>query len=425
MNNLSVIFNKHLTLLIFILTGLFLPQKSYSQSSFNELGIQQAIEFAYQNSPELNRLKEIINQYTAQQKLVSGISDPEISFTREGIDNNAFLEQRWSVNQTIDFPTSLFAQKKANSFKIAVAEADYEEAKLQLKADVKSSYTNLAYTIEVLTLRRQQVALSTDIKNIATTRKEIGEASRLDELQAHLQLSEARNKQEEAVRHFHSARYMLFNVLGLEEGDQNYGIQFPDTLEYFELFIDHQDVLESIQVYPSVAHYRHQASVAEANIKVSRSAYLPNLRGSYFSQDFGNGFSFKGFEVGLTVPLWFSIKQQPHLNMVKSDLKQVQLSKENELLSLKLEAENSWHSFEQVRLQIDTYNESIRNESLELLELTREAYRVGEVPLITWLEAQRTYLSSKEQYLTALRDYHLNAINIEKFLQLDLVYVQN
>ncbi|MCG8372446.1 MAG: hypothetical protein MI700_02885, partial [Balneolales bacterium] len=81
-----------------------------AQQTFSELGVQDAIDYAYKNNPELNRLLEVVNQYKYERRLLSGIEDPEISFLKEGIDNNAFQEQRWSVNQTIDFPLTVIHQ---------------------------------------------------------------------------------------------------------------------------------------------------------------------------------------------------------------------------------------------------------------------------------------------------------------------------
>ncbi len=422
LKNVNYLSGTFLSILLLICTGYI--ESIQAQQTYTELGVQDAVEYAYQNNPELNRLLEAVNQLNYNRRNFSGIGNPEISYLKEGIDNNAFQEQRWSINQTLDFPTTLVHQNRVTSFQQKAAEAAYFEAKLRLKAEVKSAYTRLAYAIEILNLRQKQVDLTAEIKDITLERKSFGEMSRLDELQANLQYSGAQNRLENATRDFHEKRYALFKTIGLEE-NQDYGIQFPDTLEYNEISVDHQEVLDAILTLPVVNQLNFSINAAESNLKAARSDYLPDLRGSYFWQDYGNGYNFHGFEVGISIPIWFSLKQQPKINALKSELKQVELSTQSELLKLKFEAENSWHSFDLVQNQIENYNESIRKESVELLELTREAYRVGEVPLITLLEAQRTYLNSIENYLEALKDYNLSVINLEMLLQKDLIYVQD
>lgn len=404
---------------------LFLWGNSYAQQTFTELTVKQAIEYALAHNPFLNSLRETVNAKKAEMRVLPGISDPEIAYTREGIANGTFQEQKWSVQQSLEFPTKIIASHNANRNKYLATKAAYEAAQLELKAQVKAAYTQLAYTIEILNLRQKQVELSSEIQRIAYERNVSGETSRLDVLQANLQLSEAQNNLEEATRQFHLARYSFFNILGLAENDQNYGIQFPDTLEYNVFFVDQEELLAALDNYPSVQQYQLLQNAATSSLKASRLAYLPNLRGAYLWQDFGNGFDFNGFEVGISIPLLFAIKQQPAIKVATSYVKEAEFEALSHLQQLQLEAETAWHSFEQVHQQIKNFNSSIRRESAELVALTREAYRVGEVPLINWLETQRMFLNSQENYLTALRDYNLNAIHIEKFLQKDLVYVEN
>ena len=57
-----------------------------------------------------------------------------------------------------------------------------------------------------------------------------------------------------------------------------------------------------------------------------------------------------------------------------------------------------------------------------LQSLTLKAYQLGEVDLLNLLNAQQIYLASEQRYLTALRDYYLQLVSLEKYLEEDLVY---
>ena len=345
-------------------------------------------------------------------------------YTREGIGNGSnFNEQRLSVSQTIDFPITIRNSRAIVQNNVRALEARYNAAKLQVKVMVKSAYTKVAYAIEIVHLRQEQVDLAKRVKEIAEERNKVGEISKLDVLQSSLQLAEAQNSFDDAINQLQNARYELFNSIGLNPEDQSYGIDFPDTLRYIPIEFNQDDVLESIADHPSVTENEFYIESANANLKLNKSAYLPSLTGTYFNQDFGNGYDFNGFEVGFSIPLWFAVKQQPRIKAASSNVKSMEWKLQNTVLLLKKEAEKAWHTFANSRDQIERFNASTRQESAELLALTQEAYSVGEIPLITFLEAQRTYLISQERYLTALRNYQLNAINIEQFLQQDLTYV--
>lgn len=51
-----------------------------------------------------------------------------------------------------------------------------------------------------------------------------------------------------------------------------------------------------------------------------------------------------------------------------------------------------------------------------------EGYLIGEIDQLTLLEAQRTYLNSEKNYFDILKTYYLRLIELEKYLQKDLVF---
>jgi len=54
--------------------------------------------------------------------------------------------------------------------------------------------------------------------------------------------------------------------------------------------------------------------------------------------------------------------------------------------------------------------------------MTQKGYRMGELDLLTLLEAQRTYLRTQQSYYETLRDYYLRVIELEKYLQKDIIF---
>jgi cobalt-zinc-cadmium efflux system outer membrane protein len=51
-----------------------------------------------------------------------------------------------------------------------------------------------------------------------------------------------------------------------------------------------------------------------------------------------------------------------------------------------------------------------------------EGYRVGELDILAALQAQQTFLVTEQRYFEALRDYYIELIELEQFLQRDLVF---
>ena len=94
-------------------------------------------------------------------------------------------------------------------------------------------------------------------------------------------------------------------------------------------------------------------------------------------------------------------------------------------LELKRQLELAWHSYEVSKVAIERFHDQVRAKAARLSNLTLEGYLVGEIDQLTLLEAQRTYLNSEKDYFDILKTYYLRLIELEKFMQQDLVFSQD
>ncbi|SHE88413.1 outer membrane protein, cobalt-zinc-cadmium efflux system [Fodinibius roseus] len=395
---------------------------SADTTDLSSLDVQKALRIAYDQNPRINQLRNKIDAQRQQQLLSIGLRDPELAYLREGVGDNGFSEQRWSVSQTFDFPLTSYYRYKNEQARTGVLERQLEAQKLQLKADVKSAYTELAYAIEISHLAREQVNLFQQLRNAAQTRSDLGESSEIDAMQADLQLSEARNNLETARRQIMNARYDLFETIGLEPEDQRYDISFPDTLHYIAVDIDQEEVLRRLDHHPELKQISRQQRAALLQTKIARASYLPDLSISYYKQDFGNNYDFYGFEVGVSIPLWFGASQSRKVKQAHALQREIDWKFAEQELSLKKRAEQTWHSYQTTRVNIQRFRESIQSKSLELVRMTQKGYQYGELDLLRLLEAQRTYLRTQEAYYQTLRNYYLKVIALEQYLQADIIF---
>lgn len=386
------------------------------------LDVQKALQMAYEHNPKINKLQNQIDAQRQQHILSMGLRDPEVSYFKEGIGDGRFSEQRWSISQSLDFPLTSYYRYQSEKATTSKLRQQLTAEKLQLKADVKSAYTKLAYAIENSHLAREQVKLFLQLRDAAQTRSDMGESSEIDAMQADLQLSEARNNIKMAEKMIMNARYDLFETIGLEPEGQTYDISFPDTLHYVAVNIDQEEVLRQLENHPELRQINQEQQAADYVTKVAKTEYLPDLNVSYYRQDFGNNYDFYGFEVGISIPLWFGANQSPKVKQAHAQKREVDWKFQDHQLSLKKQAEQTWHSYQTTRANILRFRESIQEKSAELVRMTQRGYRYGELDLLTLLEAQRTYLRTQESYYQTLRDYYLQIIKLEKFLQADIIF---
>ena len=89
---------------------------------------------------------------------------------------------------------------------------------------------------------------------------------------------------------------------------------------------------------------------------------------------------------------------------------------------MKRKIEFAWHSYDNSRKTIERFRNLVRVKALKLRDLTIEGYQSGELDLLSLLEAQRTYINNEKHYFTALKDYYLNIIELEKYLRKEYLF---
>ena len=406
-------------ILLIILTGSF----TFVQAQM--LTIQDAVDQAIKNNAQINQMRSQLNQKMAEWRTQTGISAPEFSYLKEGINNKAadpFQEQRMTVSQSIDFPLTTVYRIKGLREEEKGMEFSIQEEERKVKAGVKSRYVEVIYAIHLQRLRDQQLKLATELYNAVYTQFETGIGNGMDLTKAELQVAESNNDIDDARRQLHQARYSLFNLMGLPPENQKYTIEFMDTLKSEDVAISQITALSVLTEQPS---YQSSAKELEASayfLKEARSNILPDIRFNLYKQDYGTGYNFNGFELGLSFPIWFPLEQKGKIKMNLARQDEI-LWRQKEIRSgVKEQIEHAWHSYEVSRSTIKRYDETIRSKAEKLRTLTLSAYRLGEIDLLNLINAQQIYLNSQQRYLLALRDFYIQLVELERFLNKDLVY---
>ena len=402
-------------------------------SLINEgLSVHRAIQIALERNPEINQTRQQLSAAQARRWNAIGLGTPQLSYFREGMPSNplarqfmqgaGFSEQRWELSQKIQFPlTSVYQYRKLKYDAIAI-ESRVDAKRLQLKADVKKVYTDLALSIKLLQLSQVQLALAKRLNDAVTTQKEVGQSSDIDLLKAQIQLARSENDLEDAQRKLHDARYKLFTVIGLDPEEQSYTIQFPDTLSYMVYDVDQATVLRMLEEQPEIISLNRRYQSAQEAVKEQSSRILPDIGIHYYRQDYGNGFDYNGILFSLNVPLWFPFNQNVSVQQARAVRNEVNWQREYTRLELKKNIEVSWHGYNNNLRMLQRYHQAIQAQSEHLLELTFEGYQAGQIDLLTLLDAQRTYLQNQSSYFQILHDYYYQLIELEKYLHKDIVY---
>ena len=389
------------------------------------LSIDDAVDQAMRNNAQINQMRSQLNQKKEEGRIQSGVSSPEFSYMKEGMNSKAadpFQEKRLSISQTVDFPLTTSYRLKALRKEAEAMEFSIQAEERLVKSEVKKKYVEVLYALYLQKLRDQQLRLATELYNAVYTQFETGMGNGMDLTKAELQLAEANNDMDDARRILHMARYGLFNLMGLAPAEQKYTIEFEDTLKTIDVEISQIQALAVLTNQPAYKSAEKEMAASDYFMKETKSNILPDIRFNVYRQDYGTGYDFNGFEMGLSFPIWFPLEQKGRLNINRARKDEIHWKQEQIKLDMKKQIEHAWHSYEVSRSTIRRYDETIRSKAEKLQSLTLNAYRLGEVDLLNLINAQQIYLNSQQRYLSALRDFYIELVELEKFLDKDLVY---
>lgn len=404
----------------------FLAYNIFAQE--NLLRIEAAVEHALDKNPQVNQLRQVLEQKENEWRTLTGIEAPEISYFKEGMNGNEakpFEERRWSVSQTVDFPLTIAYRLKAHEKEKQALYYRIKAVENEVKLQVKRYYVEVLYALYFQKLSEEQNRLAKELQKATLSRFESGLGNGMDVSKAELQLAEAQNQLDNAEQTLHLARYSLFNTMGLPTDQQTYSIQFLDSLQTRELDIRQIEALALLEEQPLYLSALMELQAEQNKVKEARSNILPDLRFNLYKQDYGDGFEYNGFEVGLSIPLWLPFEQKGKIAMAKARESEIQWKQKEIGLDMKKQIEHAWHSYKTSKSTIERYQNTIQKKAENLQKLSLKAYRLGEIDLLDLLSSQQLYLGSQKQYLTALRDYYLQLVTLEKFLDQDLVYSPN
>ncbi len=402
---------------------LFISPFSFGQDSI--LTIQEAVKSSFLRNTELQQMRATLEQKQNIWRTQTGISAPEISYFKEGIGNgpgDIFDEKRVTISQEIDFPLTTSYRLKAIKEDVKAIEYKILSREKEIKARVKSKYIEVLYALYLQELRKNQLKLAQELYNTVYTKMETGMGNGIDLVNAELKLEEAKNDLDQSEWVLHKARYGLFYEMGLPVEDQKYSIAFSDTLKAENIEISQIFTLAVQEIQPDFLAAEHEFSAVNYYLKEAKSNIFPDIRFNYYRQNYGEGYKFNGFEVGLRIPIWYPFEQKGKIAMANAKQSEIMWKQQEIKLNMKRQIEFAWHNYSVSRSIINRYNSTLKEKAAKLQRLTLRAYQLGEIDLLNLLNAQQSYLTSEQRYLSALRDYYLQLAALEIYIDKDLIY---
>jgi cobalt-zinc-cadmium resistance protein CzcA len=398
----------------FTIIALLFSLTTFSQ---NPISLQSAIDSALKNNLSLKNEK-LLSDYR-KQLIKSAWDLPQTSVNGEyGSINSAFHDNRFSVGQSMSFPTVYSRQKSLYSeeWKAGILNVKIKEA--ELKKNVSLLYYLIIYLKQKEKLLLFNDSLLSDFNAKTSLRLEKGESNVLENATAQAQRAQVSTQLKQLAEDLQLAQIQFSLLLNTT------GRYFPDGKEE-KINIAMNADTSMLRQHPSVKLLEQNRNIASANYRLQRSGFLPQLNLQYNNmtiKGFGNdelfytgSTRFQSVLFGVGMPVFFGAQKA----RAGGSAYQKKISENN--YSFGLSALQNEYLLQITRCrnssEILTYyeNTGIKNANL-ISETAGRQFSNGQINYLEWVLLINQAVSVRNEYINALRNYNENFIQLNYLL---------
>lgn len=281
-------------------------------------GLQQLIEQALENNPEIKAMQRRFDMMRARIPQAKALDEPVLSVGYMGNIAPFFVQRddpssgrTISINQDLPYPG-----KRSLKGKIASSEADaewwtFEQTRRNVVAEVKDAYFELYFLTKAIGVVTKTKTLLEQFTKIAEAKYTVGKGIQQDVLKAQVEFSKLIEQQTvlEQRRQIAEAR---LNSLLYRESDSP--LTIVEELKPRDFAYSMAQLNETaITNYPELKSQRRKLEGAQYAIQLAKKDFYP---------DFSVGFTYVnrpampemyGLNVGVKLPVYIGQKQRPAL----------------------------------------------------------------------------------------------------------------
>lgn len=400
---------------------------SAEERNFNAL---QAVEFALQNNGELKALREEKGIREAGKIKAGLFPNPvlEMDGTTGELTGSRF-ENTVSVGISQELLT---AGKRGKRLKVAEKEIESFDSQVDnsgriLREEVKTTFYDLLLAEKKVELAKRSITLNNQLFDVTKQRFEVGDIPELEVNLARVEVSRSQGRKVEAERELSPTKARLLALLGLSSNDS---ATFSGTLEMATFTIKLEDLkVLALKKRPDLKAFEAEKAKGEAEVTLARAERIPNVTLGLGYQRENSAIDVSGEEIksrdnllGLKISIPIPLFERNQSGIMEAKARRA--SAENRALYarnvVERDVESAYAKLTAADKSLAIYEKDIIPQLEENLKLVQEAYRLGEVGILTVIEEQKKFFEVNDGYLTALYNRQAALVKLESVVGGDL-----
>ncbi len=366
-----------------------------------ELTLPKAEEMALMGNPHIHAADKRVDAAGKQSLQTLAPADPTFM-----IDDTFPNTNMWQVEENLGFPGKSFAQVDVDNAETGKQKAMARDMRREILLQTRQTFWDFYYRQKVYDVLDESQKQWKSLSELLKSRELTGQWLSMKTVRAQMEIANATNDLFTSSQALEVSK-VNFNHLFSLPHETIYVLKEIPTLpgldgtvqDYIQTAMDHNPMVEAAQ---------RELDKAGAEAHVMALSHLPDftvaLSGTRNPED--TGFSYYGFRVGVSVPLFFPIKQTQATDQAND---QVEASK-YELTGAKNE---TTHMVEEAYVNAQSawrlwklYEEGgLLEQTQKAWKATQAAYRNEEIQLPDFVDNYNMYIDTLKTYYKAQADY--------------------
>lgn len=366
-----------------------------------DLTLQKAEELALNGNPHIHAADKLVDASEKQSLQTLAPADP--TFT---LDKTFQDQTMWQVEENLGFPGKSFAQVDVDNAEVGKQKALAKDMRRSILLQARQTFWDFFYRQKVYDVQSEAQQQWTTLSKLLKSKELTGQWLSMRTVRAQMEIANATNDLFTASQALEVSRVNFNHLFSLPHETDYRLVEIPalpplsgKVEDYIHLAMDQNPMLE-------VAQKEVDKSGAESN--VAALSHLPDftvaLSGTRNPED--TDFSYWGFRVGVSVPLFFPIKQtqeadqaNDRLTASKYELTGAQNETTHMVEEAYVNAQSAWRLW---KLYEDG---GLLEQAQKAWKATQVAYRQEQIPLSDYVDNYNMYLDTLKSYYKAQADY--------------------
>ena len=375
------------------------------------LSLTTAIELALEGNPEVAAATRQLEATEGQILQGRARPNPELAYSLEDARSRT-RTQSWQLNLPVELGGKRAARIKAAEKSREQAQAQLNELKAALRANVAAAYFDVLTAQERLVLAKDSVALAKSSTDTVAKRVAAGKVSPVEESKARVAEAGIRVELAQAASEQRNALSRLFALLGKIEAPFTVLEGKAENLPPVPKLADLQSLISSS---PAVVLARIEVDRRKALTDLEQSKRVPDITVSAGIQR-SNETQRNILLFGVSVPLPVFDRNQGNLLEALKLEDKARDELQGATVRLHSEVAQAQERLSTIAAEVQLLRQDVLPGAKSAYDAATIGFENGKFNFLEVLDAQRTYFTAKSQYLKALGEAHRAAADVDRLL---------